>query len=157
MRAEQADALNQLIRRISIKHRAHTATLLSGLQMHPGHDVILLELAASGPRTQVQLAAAAGCEPPSVTHMVRKLMAAGLVTRHVSPTDGRALVVELTEQGRAVIPEIRGLGMTLAKHVEDNLTETSAEELLQVLADLEHVLRQPPPTPTPARARARAH
>lgn len=145
MRPEQAEALNQLIRRISIKHRAHTAGLLSDLKLHPGQDVILLELAERGPCTQVQLAAAAGCEPPTVTKLVRKLSAAGLVSRGASATDGRAVVVTLTDQGRAVVPDLRALGNSLAEHIVTGLSSTSGEELLTVLEDLERVLREPPP------------
>ncbi|MFF3375356.1 MarR family winged helix-turn-helix transcriptional regulator [Streptomyces sp. NPDC002680] len=145
MRAEQADALNQLIRRISIKHRTHTAALLADLKMHPGQDVILLELAERGPCTQVQLATAAGCEPPTVTNMVRKLSAAGLVSRAASATDGRAVVVTLTDQGRAVVPEIRRLGKSLAEHIVSGLSAASGEELLELLEDLERVLREPLP------------
>jgi DNA-binding MarR family transcriptional regulator len=80
-----------------------------------------------------------------VTKLVRKLSAAGLVSRGASATDGRAVVVTLTDQGRAVVPDLRALGNSLAEHIVTGLSSTSGEELLTVLEDLERVLREPPP------------
>ena len=40
--------------------------------------------------------------PTSVTNAVDRLEAAGLVARRPHPTDGRATLVEITEQGRAL-------------------------------------------------------
>ncbi len=143
MDTEHADAINRLIRRISIRHRAHTDALLAGLGLHAGQDVILLELAAHGPRTQVQLAAAAGCEPPTVTKMVRKLNAAGLVNRTASTTDGRAILVTLTDRGRALVPQIQKLGTTLADHIASGLPATSTAQLVTLLEELESALQRP--------------
>jgi len=82
---EQAEALNGSIRLIAIKHRALAAAALSRLGLHPGHEAVLLALDAHGSQTQAQLARRAGCEPPSITGMVQKLQAAGLLDRHPEP------------------------------------------------------------------------
>src|SRR4051794_9189977 len=98
-----------------MRHRARAAALLAELNLHPGQEVLLLELAQHGPRTQVQLAHGAGCEPPSITLMVRKLEAGGLVSRSPSPTDGRATIVELTEAGHALVPRLQRAWQSLAE------------------------------------------
>ncbi|MDP9461837.1 MAG: MarR family transcriptional regulator [Actinomycetota bacterium] len=77
----RADALNAAIRAIGMRHRALAATLLAPLGLYPGQEILLLDLDAHGPRTQVQLATASGCEPPTITGSVRKLEDAGLVVR----------------------------------------------------------------------------
>jgi len=41
--------------------------------------------------------------PTSVTSIVRKLEADGLVTRRPHPEDGRAVLAEITDAGRAVV------------------------------------------------------
>ena len=65
MNFEQADAVNQAIRLLSLRHRARAAALLAPLGLHPGQEVLLLELARTGPMIQAQLSEALGSEPPS--------------------------------------------------------------------------------------------
>lgn len=140
----QAAALNQAIRAVAIKHRTRATSLLGEIGLHPGQEVILLELHEHGPRTQAQLAHGAGCEPPSVTVMVRKLEAAGLVRRHPSTTDGRAIVVELTAAGRRLIPELQRVWLQLAEESVANLSTTAIPELVAALEDLSDSIRARP-------------
>src|SRR3954471_1187751 len=114
MELDYADALNQAIRLLSLRHRARAATLLAPLGLFPGQEALLLELDRTGPRIQAQLSAALGCEPPSVTLMTKKLEASGHIRRRPAPGDRRATVVELTEQGRALAVEVKRLWCDLA-------------------------------------------
>src|SRR5207237_2527445 len=107
MNFDQADALNEAIRAIGIRHRALCVAALAPFGIHPGHKLLLLELEAEGPRTQAELAAASGYEPPTITLSVRQLAAAGLVVRRPSPTDGRATSVDLSARGRALQPNLQ--------------------------------------------------
>ena len=104
---DQAAVLNTAIRSIGIRHRALADALLAPLGLHTGQEVILLELDAKGPRSQGQLAISSGCEPPTITGSVRKLESAGLVLRRPSSTDGRVTIVELSDQGKALLPDLR--------------------------------------------------
>ena len=133
---DQADALNVAIRAIGIRHRALAGTLLVPLGLHPGQEVLLLELDASGPRTQGQLAAASGCEPPTITGSVHKLEAAGLVVRRPSPTDGRVTIVELSDRGHALMPALKAAWKQLAEQTVLGLTSTPLDRLSDALADL---------------------
>src|SRR3954470_16804006 len=54
-----------------------------------------LPLGKMGERLQVH--------PTSVTSIVRRLEAAGLVTRTPHPDDGRAVLAEITDSGRALV------------------------------------------------------
>lgn len=134
---DEADAINQAIRLLSLRHRARAAALLSPLGLHPGQEALLLELARTGPRIQAQLSDALGCEPPSVTLMVRKLEAAGYVRRAPAPTDRRASVVELTDAGAALVEQIKQLWRELADETVAGLpakTVASLPDLLRTLA-----------------------
>lgn len=146
MDTDRADELARALRTTSVKFRTHNARLLAELGLHPGQDALLLELADRGPRTQSQLAAAAGCEPPTVTLMVRRLTAAGMISRSPSAADRRAVVIDLTEQGRALVPRIREVGRTLVARLTESLRTTSVAELSDVLLDLEQALRDWPDT-----------
>jgi DNA-binding MarR family transcriptional regulator len=137
---DQADALNAAIRAIGIRHRALAGALLVPLGLHPGQEVLLLELDASGPRTQGQLAVASGCEPPTITGSVRKLEAAGLVVRQPSPTDARVTIVELSERGQGLMPELKVAWKLLAEQTVLGLTSTPLDSLSDALADLDRCL-----------------
>ena len=60
MNFEEADAFNEAIRAIGIRHRALAIAALAPFGIHPGHKLLLLELEAAGPSTQAQLATASG-------------------------------------------------------------------------------------------------
>lgn len=138
----RADALNTALRTISIRHRALAAAHLAELGLHPGHEVILLTLDAYGPATQKHLAVEAGCEPPSVTVMVRKLESGGLITRTPSTDDGRAMRVELTDAGRALVPRLKDVWVRIAEESTAGLDEEAVGELLGGLELLAGVLRE---------------
>jgi DNA-binding MarR family transcriptional regulator len=155
MDVEQANTLNEAIRAIGIRHRALAGALLAPLGLHPGQEVLLLEL-DQGPRSQAQLAVASGCEPPTITHSVRKLEAAGLVVRRPSPSDGRVTIVELSEHGQAVLPGLKAAWQQLAEHTVA-LCSTPLNELTRVVTDLARSLTQrtgsvdEPPSDVPTR------
>ena len=132
----QADALNAAIRAIGMRHRALAAALLAPLGLHPGQEILLLELAAHGPRTQVQLATASGCEPPTITGSVRKLEDAGIVVRSPSPTDGRVTIVDLSERGRQLAPALREAWIELGERTvaEAHIPVGQLTEVLRELA-----------------------
>lgn len=136
MNFERADALNRAIRLIAMKHRAMAEAALAELGLHAGQEALLLELGAHGPRTQVQLASALGCEPPSVTLMAKKLEAAALIARRRSSSDGRAIIVELTDEGCALMGQLKEVWRRLAEETVAGLEATSLDRLQEVLEDL---------------------
>jgi DNA-binding MarR family transcriptional regulator len=133
---EQADALLQAIRLLSLRHRARAAELLAPLNLHPGQEVLLLELARTGPMIQAQLSEALGCEPPSVTLMTRKLEASGYVRRNPVPSDKRANIVELTDSGVALVDEVKQLWRALAEETVTGLPSETVAELPGILLTL---------------------
>ncbi len=148
---EEASVVNSAIRSIGIRHRALADALLAPLGLHTGQEVLLLELDAQGPRSQGQLAVSSGCEPPTITGSVRKLEAAGLVVRRPSPTDGRVTIVELSDQGQALLPRLKTAWQQLAKQTIVGLTSTPLDQLTDALTDLAASLTtSSPPTSEPA-------
>jgi len=130
---EEADAVNQAIRMLSLRHRARAAAMLAPLGLHPGQEVLLLELARTGPMIQAELSEALGSEPPSVTLMTRKLEAAGHIRRRPATSDKRATIVELTDRGRALADEVKHLWIALAEETVTGLSAETAAELPEIL------------------------
>jgi DNA-binding MarR family transcriptional regulator len=98
--------------------------------------VLLFELDTAGSLTQAQLAAATGFEPPTITLSVRQLEDAGLVARRPSPTDRRATLVELSDKGRALLPELKAAWCRVAEQTIAGFRAMPLEQLTDVLADL---------------------
>lgn len=145
----QADALNLAIRALTLRHRARAAELLSNLGLYPGQEFVVRELAANGPQIQTQLADALGCEPPSVTLMVRKLEAAGHVARRPSTRDQRATVVELTPQGQALIEPLQDVWRTLAEETVAGIATPPVDQIADVIRNLASNLRPAETTAEP--------
>jgi DNA-binding MarR family transcriptional regulator len=133
---EHADALNQAIRLLSLRHRARAAALLAPLGLHPGQEALLLELARTGPMISAQLAEALGCEPPSVTLMTSKLEATGHIRRRPAPSDKRASTVELTDSGKALVGQVKQLWCDLAEETVTGLSAQTVAELPGILNTL---------------------
>ena len=83
-------------------HRAHVGELLAGHGLHVGQEMVLVELCQEDGLRGGELAERLGVEPPTITKMLRRLEACGLVERRADPTDARSLRVYLTPQGRAL-------------------------------------------------------
>ena len=136
MTFEEADTINQGIRVLSLRSRARAAALLSDLGLHPGQEVMLLELSRNGPLHQAQLSDRLSCEPPSITLMARKLEAAGYISRRQSKTDKRAVLVELTPAGRDLIEPIRRRWRILAEETIANLEKDAIAALTIILSQI---------------------
>ncbi|MDP9225198.1 MAG: MarR family winged helix-turn-helix transcriptional regulator [Actinomycetota bacterium] len=137
MNFDEADALNESIRAVGIRHRALAIAALAPFGIHPGHKLLLMELDKKGPVTQAHLAAASGYEPPTITMSVRQLEAAGLVVRRPSAADRRATLVELSDLGRAVLPKVRTAWRHVAEQTTAGLSPAQvmqAKELFPALA-----------------------
>jgi DNA-binding MarR family transcriptional regulator len=82
-------------------------------QMRPETSLSLGQMAAlgtldrHGPMTPGDLAAHERVQPPSMTRIVNALEQAGYVSRTPHPSDGRQVVVALTEAGTRVLKEDR--------------------------------------------------
>jgi DNA-binding MarR family transcriptional regulator len=90
--------------------RISVMRLARRLRLERGRDDLTLNqlgvlgtLDRCGPRSAGELAAIERVKPPSMTRTVASLEEAGLVTRRPHDTDGRQVVIELTQTAREVI------------------------------------------------------
>jgi DNA-binding MarR family transcriptional regulator len=80
--------------------RAASQTPPDGISLAQFH---VLEPLADGPRTNRQLAEAAGVTSPTATRMIDVLVSRGVVTRVEDPADRRAVLISLTDAGREAL------------------------------------------------------
>jgi DNA-binding MarR family transcriptional regulator len=75
---------------------------IEGYDLRVGQEMLLLQLWEADGITQSQLVERLMVEPPTVTKMLQRLEAAGLVERRPDPDDARVSRVFLTEKGRTL-------------------------------------------------------
>jgi DNA-binding MarR family transcriptional regulator len=75
----------------------------------PGQNSVLSVLGKRGPLTMRQLADVEHVQAPTMTRTVNHLCDNGLVARAEHPTDGRQVIVSLTDEGRKVLEDSRRL------------------------------------------------
>ncbi|WP_378942221.1 MarR family winged helix-turn-helix transcriptional regulator [Paracoccus sp. R86501] len=103
--------------------------LLEPLGLTYSQYLVLMSLWGQDDRTVGQLGAGLGLDSSTLTPLIKRIEAAGLVTRNRDPQDERRVIVTLTDQGRAL--------QTHAAHIRSCVREEtgmSVEELLQLQA-----------------------
>ncbi|GIJ00548.1 DNA-binding MarR family transcriptional regulator [Sediminihabitans luteus] len=127
--------------RISIVRVARRLRAQRGAAELPeGQFGVLTRLHRCGPMSPGGLADAERIKPPSMTRTVNALAELGLVAKVEHPTDGRQVVVELTDAGVAEVLETRRLrDAWLARQIADldedeRRTLAAATEILSRIA-----------------------
>jgi DNA-binding MarR family transcriptional regulator len=115
-------------------HRARAAILLSSIGLYPGQETILKALVATDGRTMGELAAALSVRPPTVTKMVARLGAQGLVERRAEMGgDARLARVYLSDLGRERAAEIDAVWRRLEKQALGGLDAKDRKRLRKLL------------------------
>jgi DNA-binding MarR family transcriptional regulator len=86
--------------------------------------------------SQRELARALRQTEPSVTTLVRRLIAAGLIDRTVDPTDGRTRSLELTDRGAAALGSVDAAFSGINEHIDGLLTGDEVRHLADALRRL---------------------
>ena len=109
--------------------------------MSDGRLSVLSLLANQGAQTLGSLAESERVTPPSMNRTINALVESGLVTRVADASDGRKVVIDLSEAGRRLVRETRRkrdawFSARLAKLTpEERATLDAAAPILRRLAD----------------------
>lgn len=115
--------LGQLVRRLRTEHRFPIS-----------HGAVLGRLDREGPLTTSALAAAERMRPQSMAQVVGELLEEDLVARRPDPSDGRRILVEITERGVRALHEDRGRRAGwLAEAIEQEFDRAERDELLRAI------------------------
>ena len=100
---------------------------------HPQY-LVMLALWEQSPRSVRSLGGALAMDPATLSPMLKRLEAAGLVDRKRAPGDDRSLAVGLTEQGRALRQEAEAVPGTMMERL--GLTRDQVQELNETMRRL---------------------
>jgi DNA-binding MarR family transcriptional regulator len=134
--------LSRAIFRLARVHKNLAARLLRDAGLHPGQELVLMALWENGPQRQVDLVEALESDAGTMTRSIARLENVGLVRRSPSPVDRRAMIVELTEAGRALRARVEAAWDELERVTAGGLPAARVDEILVELADLERNLAE---------------
>jgi MarR family transcriptional regulator, transcriptional regulator for hemolysin len=120
---------------------------LGGLGITPRGNCVL-SAALQGDRTQIQLADQCQLDKTTMVVTVDELEEAGLVSRQTSPTDRRARIIVVTDEGRAVHAKAREV---VAGVYEDVLGALPEPDRTAFLTGLTHLVDDRLSTPVACR------
>jgi DNA-binding MarR family transcriptional regulator len=134
-------AATGLIHRVS---RELTTTLERQLAPHEitAQQAALLINAARGQTSPKQLTLLLGTDTAGMTRLLDRLEAKGLARRRANPEDRRALVIEVTKEGQALVPHVAPVFGRTAQHL---LAGFSPAEISQLTGLLQRMLANLPP------------
>src|SRR4051812_28632997 len=93
--------------RLAVTRTARRMRQEAGGGLSPTLSAALATIERHGPITPSELAARERVQRPTATKLVGKLEALGLVVRAADPLDGRSSLIATTEDGRALLRELR--------------------------------------------------
>ncbi|MGW0436709.1 MarR family winged helix-turn-helix transcriptional regulator [Micromonospora sp. NPDC003197] len=125
---------NKALVKVAKLYRGAQATLLAELGLHPGQDVTLWHLGQEPAGLLVnEIADRLGVEPPTVTRTLARLESGGWFTREPVPGDRRAVRIQLTEKGRATLPQVEAMWQKLADTATAGLDPAERQQLVTLL------------------------
>jgi DNA-binding MarR family transcriptional regulator len=99
----------------------------------------LATLIADGPQRAGALAESEGVTAPAMTRILRSLEAQGYVARRPDPADGRASLVEATDDGRGLVLHGRAVRLRALEHRLGSLASDERARIVAALPALEEL------------------
>jgi MarR family transcriptional regulator, organic hydroperoxide resistance regulator len=98
--------------------------------------LVILELLNEAPLSVGSLGGRLGMDTGTITPLVKRLEASGLVTRTRDPEDERRVMVDLSSRGRGLEAEVRGITQKIKSACQ--LSDEGVDDLRRSLEALAH-------------------
>jgi DNA-binding MarR family transcriptional regulator len=119
-------------------HRALAATMLRGLGLFPGQEIMLLQLWDRDGQSQSELGETLGVDHSTVAKSVRRLADAGLISCQRSTADRRVTVVSLTPAGRALEAKVADVWGELERRTVAGLDSAQRARFVELAQAVEN-------------------
>jgi DNA-binding MarR family transcriptional regulator len=103
---------------------------------------ILRMLILHGDLTPAQLSEYLRIARPTVSNLLKDLVASGLIERRISEQDARSMVISATREGREVLQAFRDDRVTMLRLALERLPEDERSDIDRIMPALRHLLRQ---------------
>ncbi len=122
--------LTILLRRVQ---RIHAPTPAGEIELDRSAYGIMCRLADEGPHRLGSLAQAFGLDPSTITRQVQSLEQSGWARRTADPTDRRASILDLTDEGRTLLHATRERRRRWLREALGEWSETDRAEFGRLL------------------------
>ncbi|MFJ3445724.1 MarR family winged helix-turn-helix transcriptional regulator [Streptomyces sp. NPDC086081] len=133
--------LSYAIFQLARAHRGHAAGMLRAMNLHPGQELLLMQLFDHDGLTQAELLERVGLDHSTVSKSLRRMQEAGLLTREPAPHDRRVMVVRLTDAGRALKEPIADMWRSLEQISVRDLTASQVDMFTACAWTIEKAIR----------------
>jgi len=106
---------------------------LRPLNLTPAQSEVIMILQQYTSLTLLQLGQRLVCESGSPSRLVTAMVKAKWVEKKPNPDDGRAVLLSLTPQAKAILPQLNEIDRTFNQRVGENVPENLQEPLLALL------------------------
>jgi DNA-binding MarR family transcriptional regulator len=131
------DRVTALLFQVLRELRAELEQRFAAFDVTMGQAFVLIRAWQQPDASPHQLASAAGTDNAAMTRLLDRLEAKGLVARRDHPADRRAILIQLTDAGRALAPKLAPIFGTVEKNLVAGWSE---DEVVQVKAALRRLL-----------------
>ncbi len=135
MALEFLSPLHKASRQISV----HLERATRDLGVSPSEGHVLTYLRSYGPVAVGELVRVFGFKASTLTSLLDRLEAAGLLCRSTNPRDRRSLLVEVTPDGRALTAELDRLLAELEAEIRSRLADADRAGFRTVMASIAEV------------------
>ena len=124
--------LSYAVFQLARAHRGQGAAILRELDLHPGQELLLMQLFDQDGLTQSELLGCVGLDHSTVSKSLRRMQDAGLLTREPAEHDRRVMVVRLTDKGRALREPIARMWQELEDTSARDLTDEEIDTFVRL-------------------------
>ncbi|MEW2045768.1 MarR family winged helix-turn-helix transcriptional regulator [Streptomyces sp. NPDC005476] len=113
-------------------HRARAAAMLREMDLHPGQELLLMQLLDRDGQTQSELLESVGLDHSTVSKSLRRMQDAGLLVREPAEYDRRVMVVHLTDKGHAMREPLAAMWRALEETSARDLSAQQVESFVRI-------------------------
>ncbi|MFI9566091.1 MarR family winged helix-turn-helix transcriptional regulator [Streptomyces rishiriensis] len=124
-------------------HRARAGVMLREMDLHPGQELLLMQLLDRDGQSQSELLESVGLDHSTVSKSLRRMQDAGLLVREPAEHDRRVMVVHLTDKGRAMREPIAAMWRALEETSALNLSAQQAESFVRTAYAIADAINNP--------------
>ncbi|MDQ1033115.1 DNA-binding MarR family transcriptional regulator [Streptomyces umbrinus] len=132
--------LSYAVFQLARAHRGYAAAMLREMNLHPGQELLLMQLYERDGQTQSELLTSVGLDHSTVSKSLRRMQEAGLLTREPAAHDRRVMVVRLTDKGHAMRKPIAAMWTVLEETSVRDLAPGEAESFIAIAGTIERAI-----------------
>jgi DNA-binding MarR family transcriptional regulator len=122
-------------------HRGLAGAMLRDLGLHPGQELLLMQLMERDGQTQSELLASVGLDHSTVSKALRRMQDAGLLRREAAAHDRRVQQVFLTDKGRGMREPLETMWSRLEQLSTQSLEPGQIETFVALARTIQQSLR----------------